>query len=61
VSINNQPVLTNFDILAQQNTSQNSAVDRTFPVTVTGGKISIGFTTVLDNAQVNAIEILPGQ
>jgi hypothetical protein len=61
VSINNQPVLTNFDILAQPNASPNTAVDRTFPVTVTGGKISIGFTTVADGAQVNAIEILPGQ
>ena len=61
VSINNQPVLTNFDILAQPNASPTTAVDRTFPVTVTDGKISIGFTSVADNAQINAIEILPGQ
>jgi hypothetical protein len=60
VSINNQAVLTNFDILAQPNSAPNTAVDRAFPVTVTGGAISLTFTTVVDNAQINAIEVVPG-
>jgi beta-glucanase (GH16 family) len=57
VAINGQQVLTNFDILA--NTSANTALDKSFPAAVTGGKITIVFTNVVDNAQVNGIEILP--
>ena len=60
VSINNQAVLTNFDILAQPNSASNTALDRAFPVTVTNGAISITFTTLVDNAQINAIEVVPG-
>jgi hypothetical protein len=60
VSINGQRVLTNFDILAQPNTGPNTAVDRAFPIAVSNGNITIVFTTVVDNAQVNAIEIVPG-
>jgi malectin (di-glucose binding ER protein)/glycosyl hydrolase family 26 len=59
VSINNQQVLTNFDILAQPNTLPNMAVDRTFQTNVTNGQISISFATIQDNAQINGIEILP--
>jgi hypothetical protein len=61
VAINQQPALTNFDILAQPSTGPNTALDKTFQVTVTNGNINIAFSTFLDNAQVNAIEILPGR
>jgi hypothetical protein len=60
VSINNQQVLTNFDILAQPNSGPNTAVDRTFTTTVTNGTINIAFSTVIDNAKISAIEIVQG-
>jgi malectin (di-glucose binding ER protein)/glycosyl hydrolase family 26 len=60
VSINNTRVLSNFDIFAQAS-GADSSVDRTFQVTVTNGTVSIAFSTITDNAQVNAIEIQPGQ
>ena len=58
VSINGQPVLTNFDILATVG-SKTAALDRTFTTTVSGGTLTIVFTTVVDNAKVDAIEIVP--
>lgn len=61
VAINNDPVLTNFDILAQANSGSNTAVERSFPVTVTNGVLNINFTNVVDNAVVSGIEILPAQ
>src|SRR5205807_6180511 len=53
VSINGQPVLSNFDILTK--TAPNTALDETFPVTVTNGTVTVSFQTVTDNAKVNAI------
>ena len=58
VSINGQPGLTNFDILATVG-SKTAALDRTFTTTVSGGTLTIVFTTVVDNAKVDAIEIVP--
>jgi len=59
VSINGQQVLTNFDILATAG-AQYKAVVEQFAVTASSsGMITIVFTTVKDNAQVNGIEILP--
>lgn len=60
VSINNQQVLSNFDIFAQAR-GQNSSIDRTFQASVANGTLTISFSGVVDNPQVNAIEILPGQ
>jgi hypothetical protein len=57
VAINGSPVLTNFDILAQ--TSPMTALDKTFPVSVTNGVVTISFTTVVDNAKVDSLSILP--
>ena len=37
---------------------QNQSVDREFPVTVTNGQVQLAFTPVVDNAKVNAIEIV---
>jgi acid phosphatase len=57
VSINGQQVLTNFDILA--NVARNTAIDKSFTVSVTGGTLAITFTTVVDNAKIDAIEVVP--
>jgi hypothetical protein len=56
VSINGVPVLTSFDLAAAA--PLNTPVDRSFPVTVTGGVgVTIAFTTVVRNAVVSAIDI----
>lgn len=57
VAINGTPVLQNFDIFAAAH-GANIALDETFPVIVTNGQISIGFTTVTDNADIAAIRIV---
>jgi hypothetical protein len=58
VTINGQPALTNFDILATAGAA-NKAVVREFTATADStGKVTIQFTTVKDNAQVNGVEIL---
>jgi hypothetical protein len=59
VSMNGTAVLTNFDIVAQAG-GGFIALDRTFPVSVTSGQITIQFTNVIDNAKISAIQILPG-
>src|SRR5216683_7088575 len=57
VSINGTQVLTNFDIVAAAGASL-TAVDKTFPVTVTGSSITIQFTTGSANQpKISAIEI----
>lgn len=58
VLINNQRVLTDFDVFAQAG-GANRAVDRAFPVTVSSGVVNIQFTGILDNAIINGIEVLP--
>ncbi|MGB8323787.1 MAG: malectin domain-containing carbohydrate-binding protein, partial [Candidatus Acidiferrum sp.] len=57
VSINGTQVLTNFDIVAAAG-APLTAIDKTFPVTVTNGKVTIQFTTgSADLPKVSAIEI----
>jgi Malectin domain len=58
VLINGTQVLTNFDIFAAAG-GENIAIDKTFPVSVTGGEITIQFVSVTDNAMLNALEIVP--
>ena len=58
VAINGSTVLSNFDIFAAAG-GENIAIDKTFPVSVTGGQIAIDFTTITDSPQVNALEIIP--
>ncbi len=59
VSINSQQVLTSFDIIGTAGAA-NKAVIEQFTATASGsGTITIQFTTVVDNAQVNGIEVLP--
>ncbi len=57
VSINGTQVLTNFDIFATVG-GENIAVIESFTTTAnTSGQIVIVFTTVIDNAAVNGVEI----
>ena len=56
-SINSVPVLSNFDIYAQAG-GADKAIDKTFPVTVSSGWITIQFTSgAADLPLVNAIDI----
>ncbi len=57
VSIQGTQVITNLDIYALA--GKNAAYDVTFPASVTNGILNIGFTTVVDNAKISAIEITP--
>jgi hypothetical protein len=57
VSINGTQVLGNFDIYAAAG-GKDIGIGEGFPVTASAsGTITIAFTTVVDNAQVNGIEI----
>jgi hypothetical protein len=58
VAINGTTVLSNFDIVAAAGGSF-TAVDKPFTVTATS-TITVQFTTLVDNASINAIEILSG-
>lgn len=58
VSINNQQVLSNFDIVAAAG-GANIATVKEFSSTASGsGTISIQFSSVVDQAQINGIEVL---
>jgi predicted GNAT family acetyltransferase len=59
VSINGQQVLSNFDIVASAGAANKATVQQFTTTADSSGKITIQFTTVKDNAQVNGIEILP--
>jgi hypothetical protein len=59
VVINNQPALTNFDIFAQAG-GQYKALDESFNVPVSNGQITIQFSSSVNNAKIDAIEILQG-
>jgi hypothetical protein len=59
VSINGQQVLSNFDIFATAGAANKAVVQQFTATADSSGKITIQFTTVKDNAQVNGIEILP--
>src|SRR5205807_2025106 len=58
VAINGQPVLSNFDILAQA--PPKTALDKAFVVNVTGGQLTVELTGTRDNAQVNALQVGAG-
>ena len=57
VSINGSQVLSKLDLYAVA--GANTPYDRTFPITVTNKKISISFSSLMNVAIVNGIEILP--
>ncbi len=58
VSINGQQVLTNFDIFATAGAANKAVVEQFTATADSSGKITLQFTTVKDNAQVNGIEVL---
>jgi hypothetical protein len=59
VAINGQPVLDDFDIFAAAGNRANTAVARGFTATADAtGTITIRFTSVTNNAQVNGIEVV---
>ena len=58
VAINGAPVINHLDLVASA--GYGVAHDLTIPVVVTNGSISIVFTSIVNNAKVNGIEIVPG-
>jgi Malectin domain len=60
VTINGKQVLTNFDILAAAGAEYKAVVEQFTVPADSSGRMTIQFTTVKDNAQVNAIEVLSG-
>lgn len=61
VSVNGTQVLTNYDIF-QQASGHNKAIIEEVPVTANGGgNVVVQFTTVVDNAMVNGLEIVASQ
>ncbi|MEZ5399701.1 MAG: malectin domain-containing carbohydrate-binding protein [Bryobacteraceae bacterium] len=59
VDANGQRMLANFDIFKVAGGAYK-AVDRTFTVNVTGGRLRLDFVSVVRHAMVSAIEIIPG-
>ena len=60
VALNGATVLSNFDIFARSGAA-NTAIDMTFPVTVSGGQITVQFIQgPADLPMVNSIDIEPG-
>jgi pectate lyase len=57
VDIEGARVLTNFDIFSQAGGGA-TAVDRTFTTTVSDGVLTVVFTGVADDAQVNALKVV---
>ncbi len=49
----------NFDIWVKSGGALSAYIE-TVPVTVTGGQLDITFTSEIENPQINAIEIIPG-
>jgi Malectin domain len=57
VALNNTPVLSNFDILATAGSANQAVVEQFITKADSSGAITIQFTSVIDQAQVNGIEI----
>jgi hypothetical protein len=58
VAIENQPKLSNYDIIAQAGGTLK-AIQESFLLEVTDGVLNINFTSVNDNAKISAIEVIP--
>ncbi len=58
VTLEEQLVLHNFDILAE--VTPNTALDKTFQVNVGDGALDLVFIGIANNAKVSAIQIVPG-
>ena len=60
VAVNGTTVLSNFDIVAAAGSANKALVQDVTGVADANGKINITFTSVVNSAQVNGIEILSG-
>lgn len=60
VFINGQKVLTNFDIYATAGAQNRAVIKEVAAVADANGRLVVGFSNVVDNASINAIEILQG-
>jgi hypothetical protein len=58
VSVNGAPVLANFDVV-QAAGGGNRATVQEIPISLTGTTVSVAFQSVLNDAVVSAIELLP--
>jgi hypothetical protein len=58
VTLEEQLVLHNFDILAE--VTPNTALDKTFQVNVGDDALDLVFIGIANNAKVSAIQIAPG-
>jgi hypothetical protein len=58
VSLNGQQVLSNFDIVAAAGGPDKAVAEQFTATADSGGKLTIQFTSVVDNAEVSGIEIL---
>jgi hypothetical protein len=54
----NLPVFSNLDVFAEA--GANAALVKGADITVTNGSVNIEFTNVMQTAEIDAIEILPG-
>lgn len=60
VNANGQPMLENFDLLGEAGAGM-TAVTRTFPVEVTGGRLVLAFIPVEGDAIVSNIKVVRQQ
>jgi Malectin domain/Glycosyl hydrolase family 30 beta sandwich domain len=58
-SLNSSRVLTNFDIIAATGAKDQAIVEQFTTTADSSGQITIQFSTVVDNAMVDGIEIIP--
>jgi len=58
VSCNGRTILSDFDIVAEAG-GQFIAVDKSFTTRVNDGQLTLSFSSTVDNAKIDAIEILP--
>ncbi|HLI69747.1 MAG TPA: glycoside hydrolase family 3 C-terminal domain-containing protein [Ktedonobacteraceae bacterium] len=60
VSMNGEQMLSNFDIIAAAGGPDKAVAEQFAATADSGGKITIQFTSVVDNAEVSGIEVLSG-
>ncbi|HTS16454.1 MAG TPA: malectin domain-containing carbohydrate-binding protein [Verrucomicrobiae bacterium] len=59
VSINGTQVLSNFDILATAGAANRANIQQYYAIPDNSGQVTVAFSTVINNSQVNGIELIP--
>jgi len=59
VAVNGTPVLTNFDIIAVAGAPNRAIVEEFTANADSGGQLTVQYTTVVDNAKISGIEVIP--